>query len=233
LISALSDWDKAHCAADALGSMRERAREAVPALVKALKIPDFSVTASPESSIVTDRIIRALGDIGDPVAIPTLLHCLRNDGPYVRHLAAVALGKFRESKTIVPALEAALNDPEGFVRVSVAAALGQHGHPMAIPVLIGHLRAQYANEREIAAEGLGAMGAAANCAVSELEKAAPYAGGTESSIMRALIRIGTTEAKQCFERLQKHRVDSGDPPYVVTIPEPEEMSASMFLHYLE
>lgn len=127
---------------------------------------------------------------------------------------AIQLGKMREHRTIiVPALEAALSDADEWVRVSVASALGQHSHPLAISILVEHLNATYLMTRQAAAEGLGAMGAAASQAVSELEKAMCQAGGAEDSIIEALMHIGTSEAKESVGRLQRQRIDSGLPAY--------------------
>lgn len=70
-----------NCAAVALGSMRERSAEAVPALIEALNVAHFY------------EIMQALGDIGDPQAIPVLIDKLRDEAPAIRRLASNTAGQ--------------------------------------------------------------------------------------------------------------------------------------------
>jgi HEAT repeat protein len=56
--------------------------------------------------------------------VPALTEALRDESAYVRHDAAVALGKFgAEAREAVPALTAALKDKEQNVRVAAGTAL--------------------------------------------------------------------------------------------------------------
>lgn len=67
----------------------------------------------------------ALGNVGDPDAVPALATCLATEAePLVRGHAAWALGQLGGSRAR-QALEAARSDPDPFVREEVVAALGR------------------------------------------------------------------------------------------------------------
>jgi HEAT repeat protein len=71
--------------------------------------------------------------VADPDrAVPALAAALRDENHYVRHDAAIALGKFGPAAVAaIPALKAALKDPEKSVRTAVQAALKKIAAPAA------------------------------------------------------------------------------------------------------
>jgi HEAT repeat protein len=117
----------------ALKTMGAEAKEAVPALVDAMK--------TDTASNVRWSAANALGQIGPDAkaAIPALMNALRDDDPWLRWNAAIALsGMGPDAKVAIPRLVKALYDSEYIVRNGAVTALRDLG-PIAreaIPDLI-------------------------------------------------------------------------------------------------
>ena len=130
---------------------------AVAALLEALKGEYFTVRS---------RAALALGKIGDTRAIQPLLQLLKDPEDEVRIAACVGLGFFKDPSTFEDITNVLLDDPKIDVRQAAAKALGNTGHPAAIPYLMEALHDSYWwFEREYAASDLLSaiekMGAAA------------------------------------------------------------------------
>ena len=146
-----SDWRVRKAAANALGNIGPAAKEAVPALIAALKNSNL---------IIQNSAKKALGKIGLE-AVPALIAALKDSYWHVREAAADALGNIGPAaKDAVPALIAALKDSNKFVRRATAYALGGIG-PVAkeaVPALIVALKDSAWRVRKAAAEALGNIG---------------------------------------------------------------------------
>ena len=108
-------------AAKALGQMGEAALPAVPEIIALLN----STTADAETR---ENAAEALGDIGPAAAreaVPALMKTAQADKwPKVRKAAISALGEMGPAaKDAVPALRAALKDPDGFISMAARNAL--------------------------------------------------------------------------------------------------------------
>ncbi len=128
LLDALSKTDRGHIRSDranchdianVLGRIHDR--RAVPKLLEIVDGP--APPADPEMPLseevrfdaCVDAAIDALGDLGDPVAVPALIHKLRGvHGP----TAAQALGSIRDERAIGPLVEALAYGPATFERAS-------------------------------------------------------------------------------------------------------------------
>ena len=103
-------------AAAVLGRMREQAKSALPALVRALGDEHVDVRSAARG---------ALGRMG-PTAIPALTEALKNDNPRVRSAAAAALGaQGPAAEEAVPALLRAFQDEDRTVRIDAILAVGK------------------------------------------------------------------------------------------------------------
>ena len=123
-----------------------RDRNAVPALLEALQREYFTVRS---------RAALALGRIGDPKAKQPLLEALKDGEDEVRRAACLALGFFKDPSTFDDITNVLLDDPKIAVRQSAARALGNTGHPAALPYLMEALHDSYWwYEREYAAGDL-------------------------------------------------------------------------------
>ena len=165
LIAALNDPDKdvRRSAASALGRMGPAAAVASPALVQTLG--DSNSLAAIDAMIalmtigppakaallegIADnkdnfpflwRAISALGHTGsDEQTVAVLLQALDHAEPWVREVAAIALGVIKKpADVIVPALVAKLNDESPGVCMESVHSLGKIGPPAtdAVPALI-------------------------------------------------------------------------------------------------
>jgi HEAT repeat protein len=121
-------------------------RQAVPALLEALRGEYFTVRS---------RAALALGKIGEPKAIQPLFHALKDTEDEVRSAACLALGYFKDPSTFDDITNVLLDDPKIEVRQAAARALGNTGHPAALPYLLEALHDSYWwYEREYAASEL-------------------------------------------------------------------------------
>ena len=118
------------------------AEKAVPALVKALEMPDERVQLA---------VFTALGKIGSEEAIPALTDSLQHQGSRLRSRAIAALRQIH-SEEAAASLAQALEDNDEWVQIEAANALGQLGFKSAIPALQkvfprtkGKVRIQVAN----------------------------------------------------------------------------------------
>jgi HEAT repeat protein len=130
--------------ADVLGLRKDRS--AVPALLDALKGEFYTVRA---------RAALALGRIGDKRAVEPLFLALKDPEDDVRIGACLGLGFFKDPSTFDEITNVLLDDPKIEVRQAAAKALGNTGHPAAVPFLMEALRDPYWwFERETAAGDL-------------------------------------------------------------------------------
>jgi HEAT repeat protein len=121
-------------------------RNAAPALLEALQGEYFTVRS---------RAALALGKIGEPKAIQPLLQALKDTEAEVRIAACLALGSFKDPSTFDDMTNVLLDDPTIEVRQAAARALGNTGHPAALPYLLEALHDSYWwYEREYAASDL-------------------------------------------------------------------------------
>ena len=130
----------------------------------ALAVPHLvSLTERTKSPGVREKLAWALGVIGDPQAVPTLINILQSDthNRHARRAAAEALGKIADRQA-VPALIYAVAAHRGWrdegVPEAAAWALGVIGDPQAVPVLIQALRDSNKKICCAAAEALGKIG---------------------------------------------------------------------------
>jgi HEAT repeat protein len=130
--------------ADVLGVRKDRS--AVPVLLDAMNGEYYTVRA---------RAAIALGRIGEPKAIDPLLAALKDKEDEVRIGACLGLGFFKDPSTFDDIANVLLDDPKIEVRQAAAKALGNTGHPAAMPYLMEALHDSYWwYEREIAAGDL-------------------------------------------------------------------------------
>jgi HEAT repeat protein len=122
---------------EALGQVRKAPgdrRLAVPALVEIVKDSGTHARARSEAAV-------ALGEIGDPAAIPALVAApnaaaTQRDAVELNRHVADALGQLR-AREAVPVLTALTHSPDGFTQVAAVDALGKIGDPAAVDTLIG------------------------------------------------------------------------------------------------
>lgn len=126
----------------------------VPALTEILQHPNhymhintstiydaFILIKSNQDSVSYVRFLaaNALGEIGDPAAVPALIETLQDPNYFICESAVSALGKIGDP-TAVSALMEALKHPVSSVRDLVISTLGQTGNSAVLPVLIETLQ---------------------------------------------------------------------------------------------
>ncbi|OGV72677.1 MAG: hypothetical protein A3K19_06860 [Lentisphaerae bacterium RIFOXYB12_FULL_65_16] len=156
-------------AAQAIGLVGLDAKSAIPALAASLKLNDWAGNAQSQAAI-------ALGRMGPPAAeaAPALAEMLAKDThPMARCEAARALGSIGPGAvTAKSALETALKDENGFVRVAAAAALWQVAQDaQGVPLLVQALEDPTIVGVRVAADALAELGAGAQPAVPALTRA--------------------------------------------------------------
>jgi HEAT repeat protein len=124
LINALHD-ENPHVRAAIIDSLgRKRSARALEPLSAVLQDEE-------ERGSLRARAARALGAIGDPAAIATLLYALGDDMEAVRLRSAEALGRIGDERTISALSEVARRDGSREVRSASVEALGKIGRPAA------------------------------------------------------------------------------------------------------
>jgi HEAT repeat protein len=168
-------------ATDGLGMLGPAAREALPALVRALRDADEPVRLN---------AAYALGALGEP-AVPAAADALRQGPEEARRAGGYALSAVGAPG--VEALVAIARDADEPARIVALSALGDMGRDAAaaVPALTALLRDAAGTVRRNAADALGILGAAASPAVPALAAAL----GDEQPYVRinaatALARIG-------------------------------------------
>ena len=140
------DWLRA-CAAIALGRLSDD--EVIPPLIEALR---------DDSIIVSRAVISALGDAGNPRAIPHLKGILENKSKEELHPVTVkVLGEIGGDE-ILPTLLQALESSNDLVRVRAALALGELRTKTAVPHFLTLIKDGNEALRAIAASSLGLIG---------------------------------------------------------------------------
>lgn len=169
-----------------LGNLR--ALEAGPALREAMR--------DEESPDLRAQSALALGKIGDPDDLPTLVEAASDEAWPVRALAASALGMIGEVSTI-PTLRKLTVDREWWVRLNASRALANIG-PAGEKTLAGLLEGEDRYTRDRAAATLEERGIIRR-AVKELDAPGEKGEGARAMI-QAMVRAG---AVRHLERLAK------------------------------
>jgi len=165
-----------------------RDRSAVPILLEALNGEYFTVRS---------RAALALGKIGDVRAIQPLLKLLKEPEDEVRIAACIALSGFKDPSTFDDITNVLLDDPKIEIRQAAAKALGDTGHPAALPYLMEALHDSYWwYEREYAAgDLLDAIEKMGNAAVDPLIEALRDQEGTVRKFAATLLgKLGDPRA---------------------------------------
>jgi HEAT repeat protein len=133
----------------------ELGTRADPAAAEAL----MAAFTTESDDYVRETLVRALVRVGDHVVDP-LISLLTADNRQLRHHAAHALSKLRDTRAVDP-LIAAFGDPDSFVVYKAAFALGRIGDPRAIGSLIVLLDHTATEVRSAASDALEMIGQAA------------------------------------------------------------------------
>lgn len=118
---------------------------------------DYLVKALTDSEL-RDAAVRALGDVGDPIAIEPLMPLLDARDPQVRAAAADSLGKLQAKGAVSRLIDIAENDSEVWVAEWAMNSLGAIGDPSAIRPLVELLSDCRRRVRRGAAIVLGRLG---------------------------------------------------------------------------
>ena len=116
------------------GQQRDAAARALAAGTDSATVTALISVANDTNEVVRDGVLRALGTIGSPRALPVLEQALENGWKHDRQAAAWSLGQIR-SPLAVPALLAASHDANEHIRGDVAWALGMTGDTTVLPRL--------------------------------------------------------------------------------------------------
>jgi HEAT repeat protein len=154
LVAALEQYGNASVAAGAalvLGSMK--AKDAGPVIVAAMR----------KGSLGPYYGLRALGDLGDPSTVPTVLEFLSDSNAVVRRQAVATVSVLvdpsrhdgRAVEPLVAALHAAKTSED---REQLARTLGRTGSPRAVPELRAMLGIHDLSLRLAAIDALGEIG---------------------------------------------------------------------------
>lgn len=141
----------------ALRGIGKKAAPAVPALIQNLADQDFYVVTSAANTLIVIgdsaipplltsvlgdhqqvklMSIGILGEIRNPISIPTLIQLLQNNDEKIRCSTIRALGKIgKQSVTAIPSLKDLLGNDSLFVKREVLEALGNINAPSALEAL--------------------------------------------------------------------------------------------------
>jgi HEAT repeat protein len=196
LVKALRDRDGRvrGTAAGALAAIG--VSDAVPGLVIALRDPSWTVR---------EAAARALGQLKDAAAVHGLIEALRDTDDRVRSTASSALAAIGEAA--VSALSHALHDDEAGVRLAAVGALGVITYKKRIPGLLDALTKALEDEdngvRAVVVWALGEMQDSTTLPILITVMRNDLRGNVRAAAVKALLRIGTPEARQAIEAWQQ------------------------------
>jgi len=169
IVEGLGAWDDPRAGALLLKAVREDADQAVRRAAAdslgGLRLPDTagvlaSVLQNEPDENVASSLVRALDQIGGPVAQAALLDAVAAGSDSVRQAAAEALGRFEGTNVLAALAKALADDPQSSVREAAARSLGQMHDPFASPALVDALRKDAAGRvRVVVADSLGQLSA--------------------------------------------------------------------------
>lgn len=167
-------------------------RGGVPALLEAVQGEFFTVRS---------RAALALGKIGDTKAIRSLIHLLKDRENEVRIAVCLSLGFFKDPSTFDEIANVLLDDPIIEVRQAAAQALGNTGHPAALPYLMEALHDSFWwYEREYAASDL--LAAIENMGVAAVDPLIEALQDKEGTVRKfAAILLGRLGDRRAIEPL--------------------------------
>lgn len=120
-------------------------------------VPALITTLENEDKLMRGNAAKALGEIGDPRAVPPLILRITDTHSNVRLQATRALGNLRASTALDQIIIALLQDGSQSVKGEAARALGILGDPTAIAPLIDAMEDPTSSVRSRAAESLGML----------------------------------------------------------------------------
>jgi HEAT repeat protein len=145
-----------------------------------------------DSRGLNKEIAAALGAMGDPKAVPTLIRLLKTKDNYTTIAAIESLGRLKAKEAFAPLYEIANDEKiEPFITRKAIEALGELGDPRAVP---GLLKAMYRakgfyREASFALYELGQPAAEALVAVVEKRDKALFDWGTQNGIQDFAILV--------------------------------------------
>ena len=141
----------------------------------------------------------ALGQLGEPSAVPKLVNALEDENSNVRVRACAALAQLDHPKAVPPLIER-LSDPHGEVRREAAVTLASLGTDQALAALLDMLDDPNTAIRRIAAASLGEAGSVR--AVQPLTDAL----NDESSAVRSAAVFSIIELLSNAPTQQSHQI---------------------------
>lgn len=175
-------------AAAALGRLGHR--DAVTLLAQGL--------ATEKSDSVRGVIVSALGELGDPRALPALRGALTAKGASYREQLAWALGHCGDA-TVVPDLQTLLDDPEERVRFAAAMGLAEIGDAASAQALRAKLTDAEENTRIAAAFALAFLDAKEGMPVLAPNVHSKTHWQRFATVV-AMLRLGTPEAREVLAK---------------------------------
>jgi len=115
--------------------------KAINELVKIGKraVKPLSSKLNTQNNSLKLAVIEALGKIGDPIVVSSLIELIKDKDSSIRSKSAEALGEIRDKRAVEP-LMAIIKDEDSWVRMAVAEALGKIKDPKAVDALISALK---------------------------------------------------------------------------------------------
>jgi len=107
---------------------------------------------------IRERAARALGEIGSPCAVESLIATLQDEDSTVRRAVVEALGKIDNLRAVDPLIVALQDEEIGHVREAVLEALAKIDAPRAVKPLITALQDGVWTVRRVAVRALGKIG---------------------------------------------------------------------------
>jgi HEAT repeat protein len=151
----------------AIDSLDELGTDAIEALLERLadvdleadsadwvKAKAFTEALSADLPELRMAAANALGDVGDPDAVPDLIERFDDPDPRVRARAARACGEIDDARAVEP-LTDLLGDRKATVRRAAAESLGRIGNRQALSALLGLYEDEDDRVRRIAVAGFG------------------------------------------------------------------------------
>ena len=198
----------------------------IKALAKEGRVDEIITALEHENPSVREKAAKALGNLGDTMAVGPLIKCLEDSYPFTRQKAIDALGKLGDPKAVDPLIKC-LEDTDPIVKDKAIKALGKLGDPKAADSLMPLLQDGTFYVRDAAERTMRELGVSPDEHIREIRDAKERKGKNEANAYKYARPLSDAAGSGKLEQVKRFIDMGADVDYVV----PDTGDGSRALHW--